>query len=1726
MKKKYIKSLGLLLAMAPIAALAASCEKPNNNENKENNTYKNQLQNLENSINIYLNQYLLKNNLIEFSKLITLKQNVKGILNSNAVTAENLQESVNSFNEIKAEIDNKINQFIENKITILNDISNNLSTVNKQALSADLLSELNSQISQNQNDISSKNIEAILNDIPASTKLLTKIAKQVDDFETKKTLVLNLIQNLENELNNFIENNQNFDFLNALAKREIIIPERVVTEENIDRINSQITNSEDNLSLLKHELVALNKSNELKAYIDTMRPNDNHLSEAKALLNSYIQSFQTNSILNADELQTITSKFDADFAALKQKIDGTNKSDYSNLYSKIQAKILKLNSLPSTKNSEFSNLMSELKNTSQFNELDANAKATQLANIEAKYNQINELYPDDVIDLKILAQRDITVSLNERAGNSNPLFYNLNVNSASINDNNFDVYLNQSLVNKDIKITNRSYKLSQDDISVLEVKYEIQKNDVNTYILKEIVFDYKLQTLVDEISYHNIEDLYTINYAGFKNKYEDEFTADIQNQSLNLIKPKYSNLKQYFTYQVIKDSIAYTDNKLKFDVAINYKNNLIKKITLKSINDLSFKNPLNKLVTYSVKWTHMYHYRNPSEYDMLKLIGMIFQTEYNNADATYQFNSEDISFLKYLMQVKNRAWNENYVPYNVKKQWLNTALHKNINLNLPGYNNWEIIDLSQNEIFSYNTEDHALTFNIKFTGENKQPFTYLLKLYPLNGEQNYQKNKWMFDMNRALNNYQKILSQATINDLKVTHTNFIAPEGVKKLNEIYTLPTINGYKVIFLNQNPSDYTVNARAGFVNISLGIEKDGVIQNNPLLKSNKFKLDYFRKLNYYDIKPMNGKSWFTDEDFAQQGTNQAIKNTIAKINSRNIDYRLVNGKRMFDASVLMEEQSFDKLNFLFKFKGTHESVEDKNKEFENNNNDFESTETVPTLPTNTDDISNPSDPTNNVDMNPILNNYFVYFYDVNAQYRLREFSSTMTFKLGFINKNNWNDRYSTGTITLRNLKNDLANELYPLVGVNKLNMNDFYIRGVESLTPSDALAQLKDPNRINPLSVSISTYKYKNYAFYPDRWKIADAKMPDDKNGTLMIRLKYTTKQDKEFIGDVWYKISGFKQNNNAPDPHYTDENYLSLPFAQKMKKIFLDKNTILRRRETEIEVKDNYWELNKETNQVEYLFKKKYYEPILSQNNTDAKVKIHLSANIKFLDSVAYARVFKYLTGQEGGINLEFNYQELIQNNFVIIKGVAAAPRATNTGEMISVAYTMRVSKQDDGMKFTFSLDNPNYKIVQDNPVSSLYQPPRMSVPNNLLNTFNPNEAFFFDYFAGRISFEYKNNVPDEVFNVENTTNLISYKYMDYTQENQPLVIINKDSFDDPYKYNPNQMLTYKLHDGYKFNNEYLNKSYVKTSQVAQELMGRSFAMNRGSGMMVAKVNSDPNDGRFYAFTNHHVINKDNLNFTPEKIGFDSGTAPTVAGLNFGNNVENGFSYWDGLYVEDIKVQVVWSGIKQIGYTSSINPENATFKNNVLTQNEFVDITVFIIDTKPLIAKLKAAGKYQTAAYYENWFKIGNLNINPHLLKQSPNRLTGIENALFNGFPYGKQASYIIHRLGANYNIDSFQSHSQFVPSFYNAGNSGTGVMDNSGHYINTINSGIPLKLLVGRNGAYDLGFSSFNFFGVNKENQNPLDLINSHSLARNIMRLNAFNPDLYDLPWFFTSNKKD
>lgn len=485
--------------------------------------------------------------------------------------------------------------------------------------------------------------------------------------------------------------------------------------------------------------------------------------------------------------------------------------------------------------------------------------------------------------------------------------------------------------------------------------------------------------------------------------------------------------------------------------------------------------------------------------------------------------------------------------------------------------------------------------------------------------------------------------------------------------------------------------------------------------------------------------------------------------------------------------------------------------------------------------------------------------------------------------------------------------------------------------------------------------------------------------------------------------------------------------------------------------------------------------------------------------------------KRIVDKDKNYSFEFDFEDLISGKNIEKEAQTKVYTKLNGQKYPQFSFILRAEYlKDKGIKFHFELKDKEYKMIMQNPYSQVASPQEVisTGSDSRFGEFLKEKAFLLNPAAASVNVVYTNSIEHEDFG--QFTNQFDYKNLDFNQENQPILFYTPETIINQDGYNPNQNVSYELHNGYLLDQEYAHPSW-KHVNAFNSAFDRSFGFGMGTGTQIAKVNSDPNDYRFYVVVNRHMLNVKNFSeLSYEKLGQKSVKSYiTKPANNFENNVNPGFSYWHGSNnVKDIPIQIIWSGVDQ------------KVSKNQKVKNNDIDITVFAVDIKDLLKKAKSEGKLDFVSWFENWSKMQNLKLNNNWSENGFFPASNIRKYSIVGFPYGKQASYYINRVKANDSIIALANQNGYIPTFYNAGNSGTGILGSDGDYISTINSGVPLTLLESWN--YDS--ASTNYFGVNFKNEHPLDLKNTNSLAAQIIRWHLKEPLNVNLPWFFKEFK--
>ncbi|MFU0909295.1 MGA_1079 family surface serine endopeptidase [Mesomycoplasma ovipneumoniae] len=960
----------------------------------------------------------------------------------------------------------------------------------------------------------------------------------------------------------------------------------------------------------------------------------------------------------------------------------------------------------------------------------------------------------------------------------------------------------------------------------------------------------------------------------------------------------------------------------------------------------------------------------------------------------------------------------------------------------------------------------------------------------------------------------------------------------KELNNIYKWPKIGKYS-LFVKEvlDHSNIFNSNRGGTAKLIFGIKKDNQeldFQDWDLdMQESEYKTKYAKNMWYF--RPLRASDIELPSNWVSSNFDNSHKQLIDKINASNFDLRKtpgakVNGKETL-FSVLNPQQlvsQFRKqdagsaLQYLLKLKNNH------NNNTQNDSSEFKRTldeskdatggdefdkqsiqakidNSANVFVVNTNSIIPSGVTTNPNNISDIINDYFIVYYDVKS-----ERTGELKFKIGFINKSDPSKVYSKSEeITLVNLSNDFQNNIYPELLINKVNLQDFQYNNQQ-------LTWNKQTLTLNNYSIDTKDITIHEKVQY---------------NNNTYINLKYTYPNQKKetekiVVGNNWYKVAG--SNSVSLD----DIKNSSFKWRHSgLNTLIVENYQVIRNRQIEFNAKDAIW--SQDGKGASWVLKEKYLEKML-ENARDVKLDLTIYGNVLIQDDNRYNRFTKPgdpTIGNEANYkfpSFTINYSELKRKSEQNIElELPQRYNNTNTGSTLLPKLTLllNVTKKLDGLHFKLSLKGEEYSIIVGNPVNYVnttqgYNP----FTNN--DKFDKNKAFIlWDRGAG-VNVIYENYEQYE----EHTrrTNLFDYKQISYTQENAPIPF-----YTDPNVrknvYFPNQNVPYEIHNGYLQNNDYINYSTIKSNPQFENNFQRALAFSFGSATMIGKVNDDENDWKFYFITNNHVENVSNF----DQLNNSTTGLPNTyrrysyivkPSLNFENNVNAGFSYWGGLLKgpnssskpsdkkEDpnsgFLLSQIWSGSDQ---QSQDGKEH---------KGHNIDATIFVVDVKPLYDEALAQGKYEYANWLKSWLALENMKFNFNGMDYNINHQSLIYDFSIVGFPYGKQSAYVIHRPGlSNYNV-MLRHQNGYVPTYFDAGNSGTGILSADNNYISLINSGTPHNSLQ----AWNYATRGFNYFGVNFNGEHPLDLKNTKSFAAQILRWHLLAPASANSPWFFNPFK--
>ncbi|MGZ9796907.1 coiled-coil domain-containing protein [Mycoplasma sp. 4013] len=1659
----------------------------------------------------------------DINKLTIQYQSILEQINAEIDSLKNKNKSNTQLNNLKNQAKNQItsfnlltndtkSQFINaiDNVLISNEINTLLSRANKLNKEKEKLNILLDKYNQLKTD---NDINYINSD--NKTKLDEQISKNsFDDASNSK-----LLKNIEN----------------------------IVTDNNyLEKLNTYISLISSFLNNINGNQVYQNALSEF----NKIKDNNNFSDDLKKQLDEYISTQKIAADINQKTNQL--SSFIDIFNKLNITYSTQLQLDKSNIS---QDDLNQLNSLSAAVLRFFS---SDLKlKTFDLNHI-LNLRETLINNLALWKQKLDSLLDkkdnQNNNDYQKQAQKQLNVKLDDRLSK-----YDLNryLTSLSFNLKNTKLWLQEPKSNQfNYKLTDINLKDDNKNTLILTYHASAKNNVWSGDVTSELSInntEKDVNNIINESSIKNLDEIYNINYFNLGLYKKSDITLQILKDNLSI---KQTYINNYFKFKIKENSTTFFDlnNKLNLNIELLFNNHIIKTLNVSSLNSIDFLPEDNQTFDASIFLNNAF--KQSDYYKPVNLyVNPIYLGNtkyYNETGSNGQYKEYHNAFTKAGL-FRWWFWKHNIEPFyeKIKSQFNNKDFFvepttKNNEKNFPllddaadhsnklsamQIKNIVLMWFKENNpwvnynISSDTTVDLKTTNNHLFEIDPGDPtkssaiFNFIVTKGQLKKEISLRFTTQNFDrINNLTQKQQKALDKIfeifkdksgsklfnliKIKNLNNTHNNYsiIQRNPEDTFNDVYILPKIGEYQIYA----KSSTIESAGKHFTNnalITFSI-KDG---NGNEIKLNQSDYDnltldikYWKPIQYRDIKPKNNNK-FTDDDFKPTPSrrenneiDQKDKDTINKINSKNFEYRKVLAEftghsevkySVLDPTDIVRQNAQIMLNYLLTFKNTTAVSVEKNEEFKDESDNFKK-ENVNKNEYNHDDISLSTDVSNNLNLNEINKKYFIYFYDVqNPEY------GKMIFKLGFIDKTNTNKRYHINhSITLVNLKNDYKDKLYPEVILNNIKKSDL------TLSSNFVAKNLSASNFNQFITINPRALTYNDYTVAKDYIKLDKLVHAGD---NIYITLKYE-KPGRTIFGRTWYLL-GNSNNEVKVDLDISKEKPLTTVYK---------KNSIFRSREIELYYKDALWTFDKENNAAHWTLKSKYLAKTFESNNSNhRKIYLHLFGNVLVQNAKRKSRISDRDHQNKGGYDFEIDYDKLkTQKTITINSHTSNVFYEKVSKELPHIPFSLTTTLNDSGdINFVFELTDAKYKLVVGNLLRYLYGIGDAKFYNSdKFDEFDPNKAFLLASNAAAIHIEYENNV-EENFGVK--TNIFDYTKLDYNQENEPITFISDPKAYDLSWYNPNQNVDFKLHDGYLQDNEFLHRSWKENDvniDLVNNAKSRTFGYSRGTATMLAKVNDDPNSGLFYIITNNHVeggnkFDIDSLQGNNLPNRFEVGRYMNIALDNYSNNVDAGQN--DVYTPKNIKAAIVWTGLKQL----DLNGQNPAF----------ADMTVAIVDIKPVIEQAYNSGLYVRAAWFENWYKLPPLKLNTN--GQNLEFFSSVRaQFVMNGYPYAKENGYLLNRaIFSDQNV-GFNRQDGYTPAYFNAGNSGTGVMGADNNYISTINSGAPLRFL--QSWTYSKNF--YNYFGINWDGQNPLILNNTRSLASYMMKMNAINPNMYPLPWFF------
>ncbi|BBA22204.1 hypothetical protein MBVR141_0261 [Mycoplasmopsis bovirhinis] len=984
----------------------------------------------------------------------------------------------------------------------------------------------------------------------------------------------------------------------------------------------------------------------------------------------------------------------------------------------------------------------------------------------------------------------------------------------------------------------------------------------------------------------------------------------------------------------------------------------------------------------------------------------------------------------------------------------------------------------------------TVSFNNQIIKKAKIPTIKQVEFFDNNG--NYQD--YVDEINKAKifeiinGNMTTFFNSLKFNpNSKNTHEVYIASDAIKAFEESYIMPKFGRFEIFIKEvKNINDYN-----GEADLVLWYKKDGkevVIKNPTQVYSKTIRVGNFKLLNFFDLKP-KGEIFKIDDFQNSIIPDQETINLINSINESNFSLRLTSSTsptpdfRLLNVQDLIDQKAFINMEYLMVIGN---GVDRKGQNLDNQ-------AYVPTGAKYYDkDIQ-----VNTTDTGSLRNHYFLVFYDVK-----RIGKRGMSFKLGWINKINQTIRYTNGQeYTLINLVNDYQQHHYPEIMVNNIKLSDLKIdyETLKTKTAAQWASDLVGLEQVIKLKTNAENeIEYQNYSLPVSLFKInAIKRISYDE---AYINFKVQDRNNTWINGNIWYKIKGFA-------PVVTSNLYDSFTWHNSNLKTIQDStNSITRERVIEPMWDDLLWKLNQRTNIASWTFAKKYLaQTLLKPNARNRIIKFNILANVLINDNDKNNR----LRNTSKGTAINVDLDELIASK--TLKYVYSAKVSAEESFKYVVSLTWNEQK---GIEFKIFMEDNSYKIIIDEP----------EVQNNFQTPFEKERAFLILPAAVSATVQYTNDEEKEDFNVNQ--NRFDYNNMDYNQFNQPITFYSDAKYlANRDVYQPNQNVSYELHNGYKLDAEFMRLEEWRDWDVVENAYLRAvqdaFGGGIGTGGFLAKTNSNPNDATFYYMTNMHV---ENLAATNWSNVVDDSFLKEATGRNYnmafvlnGNNLERNRNKTVTHRYGNVTVKPLWLAHSPIS------------KDGTKTRSPH-DMILLSIDLNAKLQDARNRGLMDMVKKTETLMKMPNVGLDI----ASKFRIVSVPmiwEAATLGFPIDKITGSITRR--AKWILDNSFAigwRNYYSHIYTGSGSSGSPVYvekDGVHNYFGLITAGSNGFMGDGKfTLAYSYDLREYNLMGINIDGQHPLSLNNFKSVASQIFKAHLNQPDTYDMPWFLKKVVED